>query len=85
MIKAVTWAVSVGRKLSSRTWAGLTFEVPRVVTGPFTVGREGTHCSAASTVCAPSTESLERALCQLLAAYSRLKVSATRSQIISQL
>ena len=46
---------------------GPTFEVPRVVTGPLTIGREGTHCSAVSTVFVPSTESFERMLCQLLA------------------
>ena len=54
-----------------------------LVTGQFTVGREGAHCSTASTVCVPSTELLERALCQLLETYSRLEVSATRSQITS--
>ena len=57
---------------------GPTFEVPHAMTGPFTVGREGALGSAPSIVCMPSTESLERTLCQLLAAYSRLEISATR-------
>ena len=60
------------------TWVGPTFEVPHAMTGPFTVGREGALGSAPSIVCMPSTESLERMLCQLLAAYSRLEIIATR-------
>ena len=67
------------QEINIETWVEPTFEVPHMVTGPFTVGREGAHCSATSTVCTPSTESLERTLCQLLAAYSCLEVSATRS------
>ena len=78
-------AVHVRKEIDMETWVGPTFEVPRMVIGPFTVGREGAHGSAPSIVCAPSTESLERMLCQLLAAYSRLEVSATRSQIMSRL
>ena len=56
-----------------------------MVTGPFTVGSVGAHCAAASTVCMPSTQSIVRTLCQLLAAYSCLEESATRSQITSRL
>ena len=78
-------AVRVRQEIDIETWTGPTFEVPRMVTGPFTIGREGAHVSAPSIVCTPSTESFERTLCQLLAAYSRLEVSATRSQIMSRL
>ena len=76
---------SCRQEIDIKTWAGLTFEVLHVVKGPFTVDREDAHCAAASTVCAPSTESIERTLCQLLAAYSYLELSAARSQISSRL
>ena len=65
-------AICSRQEIDIETWAGPTFEVPRMVTGP-------------SVVCAPSTESLERMLCQLLAAYSRLEVGATGSQITSRI
>ena len=79
-------AVQVRQEIDIENLVGPTIEVPRAVTGPFSVCREGTHCSAASTVCVPSTESLERTLYQLLASYSCLEVSATmRSQITSRL
>ena len=85
IIRAVTWLFMVRQEIDIETWAGPTFEIPRVVTGLFTVSREGTHGSAPSIVCTPSTESLERTLCQLLAAYSRLEVNATGSQRTSRL
>ena len=78
-------AIRIRQEIDIETWAGPTFEVPRMVTGLFAVGREGAHGSAPSITCAPSTESLERTLCKLLAAYSRLEVSAARSQITSRL
>ena len=39
-------AVCVRQEIYIETWAGPTFEVPHMVTGPFTVSRDGAHGSA---------------------------------------